>query len=115
MLFLLRKNYLDALNVVLKSAPLNTKNLEVKVSVDQSTVIIIIILMLLIKDNSFNLVVQVLRSFSNVNDIDNAVKSLDVDSLDILMKYIYKGFENEAKYSNVFLNWHEKVKIKNDY
>jgi hypothetical protein len=28
------------------------------------------------------------------------------------MKYIYRGFEKDAKNSNIFLNWHEKV-IKN--
>ncbi len=64
----------------------------------------------LFKDKSFQLVVNVLSSFKS--DIESAVKSLDVDLIDVLMKYIYRGFEKDAKNSNIFLNWHEKVIIK---
>lgn len=52
---------------------------------------------------------RVLRSFNNSNDIDNAVKSLSIDAIDVLMKYVYRGFEKEPKDSNILLNWHEKV------
>ena len=55
--------------------------------------------------------INVLRSFPNSSDIENAVKSLDMDLVDVLMKYLYKGFEKEPRYSNVFLNWHDKVKL----
>jgi actin related protein 2/3 complex subunit 5 len=52
---------------------------------------------------------RVLRSFQNLNEIENAVKTLSEESLDILMKYIYKGFEREPRDSSVLLTWHEKV------
>jgi hypothetical protein len=56
------------------------------------------------------LVLRVLRSFTNSNEIENAVKSLNIDAIDVLMKYVYKGFEKEPKDSGLLLNWHEKVK-----
>lgn len=80
----------DALNLVLRNAPLNSKNQQVK-------------------DAVFNLVMRVLRSFSSSSDIDNAVKSLSEDSIDVLMKYIYRGFEKEPRDSAHLLSWHEKV------
>ncbi len=55
------------------------------------------------------MVLSVLKSFSNSNEIENAVKSLDSEQIDVLMKYIYKGFDKEPKSSNTFLSWHEKV------
>jgi len=63
---------------------------------------------------AFQLVMRVLRSFnqSNSNEIDNAVKSLSLDAIDVLMKYVYKGFEKEPTSSSVLLTWHEKVNLK---
>ncbi len=52
---------------------------------------------------------RVLRNFQNSSEIEKAVNSLDIDSVDILMKYIYKGFEKEPKDSTSLLTWHEKV------
>lgn len=52
---------------------------------------------------------RVLRSIQSSNDIDNAVKTLNDDAIDVLMKYIYKGFEKEPKDSSILLTWHEKV------
>lgn len=52
---------------------------------------------------------RVLKSFPNSTEIDNAVKSLDQNSVDVLMKYIYKGFEREPRDSSQLLTWHEKV------
>ena len=44
------------------------------------------------------------------NQIDEAVKSLDSDSRDVLMKFIYKGFEVPCKDSSAqLLVWHEKI------
>jgi actin related protein 2/3 complex subunit 5 len=79
------------LQAVLKNAPLNSKNQQ-------------------LKDNSFQLVMRVLRSFPNSADIENAVKGLNEESVDVLMKYIYKGFEREPRDSTVLLTWHEKVR-----
>jgi hypothetical protein len=89
------KRNTEALLVVLKLAPINTKSKETK-------------------DNAFQVVLNVLRSFTSSNDIDNAIKQLDMDAIDVLMKYLYKGFELEPRYSSVFLNWHEKVHIISD-
>ena len=61
------------------------------------------------KDAAFQLVMRVLRSFQNSNEIDSGVKQLNADGVDVLMKYVYKGFEREPKDSNILLNWHDKV------
>lgn len=43
-------------------------------------------------------------------DITSHLNALDMDSQDILMKYLYKGMEQPASYNTgVLLNWHEKV------
>ena len=42
--------------------------------------------------------------------MDGILSSLDRSLLDVLMKYIYRGFEKPSeKSSNVLLLWHEKV------
>jgi len=52
---------------------------------------------------------RVLLQFKS-SDIDNAVKSLDSPTKDILMKYIYRGFEIPAEGSSAqLLTWHQKV------
>jgi len=44
------------------------------------------------------------------SQIDEVISQLDVDMIDVLMKYIYKGFEKSTeKKSNHLLMWHEKV------
>jgi actin related protein 2/3 complex subunit 5 len=51
----------------------------------------------------------VLISFK-ANDIEKAVQSLDKNGVDLLMKYIYKGFESPSDNSSaMLLQWHEKV------
>lgn len=55
------------------------------------------------------LVVRVLSSFKS-SDIEKAVGSLDKAGVDLLMKYIYRGFEKPSDNSSaVLLQWHEKV------
>ena len=45
-----------------------------------------------------------------VNQMEDAVKQLDTDSLDVLMKFIYAGFESPSEGSSQhLLAWHEKV------
>jgi len=85
-----RRRTLEALKLVLSNPPLNTKN--------QNT-----------KDAAFSLVLRVLKSIQNSAEIENAVKSLNSDAVDVLMKYIYKGFDREPGNSSLLLNWHEKV------
>ncbi|XP_063422422.1 actin-related protein 2/3 complex subunit 5-A-like [Mytilus trossulus] len=80
----------DALKSALKNAPVGSK--------DQK-----------LKNKAVQLVTRVLTSFKS-NEIDSCVKSLDTVTLDLLMKYIYKGFENPSEGSSgALLTWHEKA------
>lgn len=79
-----------ALLAVLKNPPVNSKNQNVK-------------------ERAELLVVKVLSSFKT-SDIEKAVASLDRAGVDLLMKYIYRGFEKPSDNSSaVLLQWHEKV------
>ncbi|GFS00162.1 actin-related protein 2/3 complex subunit 5 [Elysia marginata] len=81
--------YQDALLHVLQNAPIESKNQAVK-------------------DRATNLLVRVLTAFKG--DIDQCVKSLDGKSVDMLMKYIYRGFEIPTENSSaILLTWHQKV------
>ncbi|WAR00068.1 ARPC5-like protein, partial [Mya arenaria] len=82
--------HVDALNVILKNAPVGAKNESVK-------------------DRAVQLAIRVLTTFKAA-DIDQAVKGLDSRSLDILMKYIYRGFEfpSDGSPCASLLTWHEK-------
>lgn len=52
---------------------------------------------------------KVLTSFKS-SEIEQAVNSLDRNGVDLLMKYIYKGFEKPTENSSaILLQWHEKV------
>lgn len=54
---------------------------------------------------------KVLSAFKS-SDIEKGVQSLDKNGVDLLMKYIYKGFERPSENSSaVLLQWHEKVGI----
>ncbi|XP_068427569.1 actin-related protein 2/3 complex subunit 5-like [Clinocottus analis] len=83
-------NMTAALQTVLKNPPINTKNQ-------------------IAKERAELLVVKVLSSFKS-SDIEKAVGSLDKAGVDLLMKYIYRGFENPNDNSSaVLLQWHEKA------
>lgn len=44
------------------------------------------------------------------SQIEEAVNALEPQQIDVLMKYIYKGFENPSEGSSGhLLMWHEKV------
>ncbi|GIY83109.1 hypothetical protein CEXT_748561 [Caerostris extrusa] len=82
--------HVDALKILLRSAPITTKN--------QS-----------IKDVAFNLILRVILSIKT-SDIEKTVSQLDRDQIDMLMKYVYKGFENPSEGRSAhLLAWHEKV------
>lgn len=61
------------------------------------------------QDRAEGLVQKVLSAFKS-SDIEKGVQSLDKNGVDLLMKYIYKGFERPSENSSaVLLQWHEKV------
>jgi actin related protein 2/3 complex subunit 5 len=79
-----------ALQAVLKNPPVTSKNQAVK-------------------DRALQLVMKVLLSFK-ASEIEAAVKSLDQTSIDVLMKYIYRGFEIPSEGSSAtLLTWHDRV------
>ncbi|XP_053294566.1 actin-related protein 2/3 complex subunit 5 [Pleuronectes platessa] len=83
-------NMTAALQAVLKNPPINSKNQNAK-------------------DRAELLVVRVLSSFKS-SDIEKAVGSLDKAGVDLLMKYIYRGFEKPSDNSSaVLLQWHERA------
>uniref|UniRef100_A0A2K6G7W1 Actin-related protein 2/3 complex subunit 5 n=1 Tax=Propithecus coquereli TaxID=379532 RepID=A0A2K6G7W1_PROCO len=62
-----------------------------------------------LRDRAGSIVLKVLISFK-ANDIEKAVQSLDKNGVDLLMKYIYKGFESPSDNSSaMLLQWHEKA------
>uniref|UniRef100_A0A8D3BGS0 Actin-related protein 2/3 complex subunit 5 n=1 Tax=Scophthalmus maximus TaxID=52904 RepID=A0A8D3BGS0_SCOMX len=86
----LHGNLMEALQAVLKNPPINTKNQNVK-------------------DRAEGLVLKLLSAFKS-SDIEKGVQSLDNNGVDLLMKYIYKGFERPSENSSaVLLQWHEKA------
>jgi len=62
------------------------------------------------KDRAFALVAKVMMSFKGEKNIDEAINTLDKESVDVLMKYIYRLFEapQEKNYALV-LTWHDRA------
>jgi actin related protein 2/3 complex subunit 5 len=62
-----------------------------------------------IKDKSLKVVMDAVLAVKT-SDLGNAVKALDNDELDLLLKYIYRGMSLPDQYtSSNLLMWHEKV------
>lgn len=120
-------NLMEALHAVLKNPPINSKNQNVKVSfwfflithtpnIFNNGALIQkpgkTNLVLPFQDRAEGLVLKVLSAFKS-SDIEKGVQSLDRNGVDLLMKYIYKGFERPSENSSaVLLQWHEKVSIQ---
>lgn len=86
----------EALKFVLQNAPLGCKNQQ-------------------IKDQALNLTLRVLLTIKSTQ-MDAAINQLESDLLDVLMKYIYRGFEIPSEGSSGhLLQWHEKVFAKTGY
>ncbi|KFO19448.1 Actin-related protein 2/3 complex subunit 5-like protein [Fukomys damarensis] len=94
---------LRAFHAALRNSPVNTKNQAVKpgaspVNTKNQAV----------KERAQGVVLKVLTNFKS-SEIEQAVQSLDRNGIDLLMKYIYKGFEKPTENSSaVLLQWHEK-------
>uniref|UniRef100_A0A8C5SRM0 Actin-related protein 2/3 complex subunit 5 n=1 Tax=Laticauda laticaudata TaxID=8630 RepID=A0A8C5SRM0_LATLA len=81
---------LRAFHAALQNSPVNTKNPVAK-------------------EQAQEVVLKVLTSFKS-SEIEQAVNSLDSSGIDLLMKYIYKGFEKPTENSSaILLQWHEKA------
>lgn len=61
-----------------------------------------------LQDLAFQQVVRVLMSFK-ASSCEEAVKTLNDDEVDFLMKYIYRAFESPSDNNVLLLTWHEKV------
>lgn len=62
-----------------------------------------------VQEQAQGTMLKVLTSFKS-SEIEQAVNSLDRNGIDLLMKYIYKGFEKPTENSSaILLQWHEKV------
>jgi len=61
------------------------------------------------KKKRFSQVILVLQQCKN-SEIDGMLKMLSRDDLDILLKYIYRGFSEPSDSTcSILLTWHEKV------
>lgn len=90
---LLQNKNSEALKICLKNAPLLSKNQQ-------------------LKDQALQITLRVMMSIKSLQ-MDSAVEELDNDSLDVLMKYVYRGFEFPSDGSSGhLLQWHEKVYAK---
>ncbi|KAB0406699.1 hypothetical protein E2I00_003635 [Balaenoptera physalus] len=91
---------LRAFHAALRNSPVNTKNQAVKVKGVE---------LQLCWERAQGVVLKVLTNFKS-SEIEQAVQSLDRNGIDLLMKYIYKGFEKPTENSSaVLLQWHEKA------
>uniref|UniRef100_A0A8D0HC44 Actin-related protein 2/3 complex subunit 5 n=1 Tax=Sphenodon punctatus TaxID=8508 RepID=A0A8D0HC44_SPHPU len=82
-----QEDMLRAFHMTLQNSPVNTKNPAAKERAQGA----------------------MLTSF-NSSKIEQAVSSLDRNGIDLLMKYIYKGFEKPTKNSSaILLQWHERA------
>ncbi len=106
---------LDALRTCLKNAPVGSKSQQLKVSfscmfgLSNEKQNEDCCRNIFTQDNATALTLRVLMSIKS-SQIEEAVQSLDPEMLDVLMKYIYRGFEIPSEGSSAhLLSWHEKA------
>ena len=63
---------------------------------------------MLSQEQNYETVLSVLKAF-RTPEIDAAVGELSDADVDVLMKYLYKGFSNSPDKAAALLLWHEKV------
>lgn len=65
----------------------------------------------LLQDKAFNLVMRVLQAYK-ASEIEAGIKVLEKTEVDILIKYIYRGFaQSSDSASAILLAWHDKVRV----
>ena len=62
------------------------------------------------QEQNYETVLSVLKAF-RTNEIDGAVGVLSDTDVDVLMKYLYKGFSSSPGKAASLLLWHEKVSL----
>ena len=61
------------------------------------------------QDKAMEVVLNVIQAFKS-SEVEAVVKKLNQEQLDVLMKYLYRGFERPAETNNAqLLLWHDKV------
>lgn len=92
--YLMSGNNTQALKACLQSPPYQSKGSSVK-------------------ESATHLVVRVLSSIKT-SEIAGALQSLNIEELDVLMKYVYKGFALglDGQQCGCLLSWHEKILAK---
>jgi len=64
------------------------------------------------KKSAFNLIMYILLNVKKT-DIDSILEQMDIDQLDLLMRYVYKGLENPLNgRSNRLFYWHSAIFYK---
>jgi actin related protein 2/3 complex subunit 5 len=61
-----------------------------------------------LKDLSRSIILEALTAFKS-SEIPSGLQSLESSQLDLLLKYVYKGFEFSFNNSSTLLVWHEKL------
>ena len=61
-----------------------------------------------VKEQNYATVMSVLNAI-RAGDIDEAIKKLSTSEVDVLMKYLYKGFSCSPNKAASLLIWHEKA------
>lgn len=90
---LMKQENMKALKICIENAPLLSKNQQQK-------------------DQALQITLRVMLSIKP-SQIESALEVLDADSIDTLMKFIYRGFEFPSDGSSGhLLQWHEKVYAK---
>ncbi|RWS16361.1 Actin-related protein 2/3 complex subunit 5-like protein [Dinothrombium tinctorium] len=85
--------HVEAIKYLISVCPLNSKNQAAK-------------------DCALNLMMQAMSAVKT-SEMDKVIDALDIDQIDIIMKYIYRGFENPSdNRSGHLLIWHEKAYTK---
>ncbi|KAK2506821.1 hypothetical protein MC885_021218 [Smutsia gigantea] len=127
-----RGDMLRAFHAALRNSPVNTKNQAVKVKRVTLQLCWVVVepwlwlsvspaerelpgaldsvcFISALSERAQGVVLKVLTNFKS-SEIEQAVQSLDRNGIDLLMKYIYKGFEKPTENSSaVLLQWHEKA------
>ncbi|VDQ14272.1 unnamed protein product [Trichobilharzia regenti] len=76
----------DAILAILQNAPINSKDQQVK-------------------DTVFKLMMRLLSQFKSNQNIDDFLSTMDQEKIDLLMKYIYRGFEQPQEIMSKFYTY----------